>query len=257
LARTVTIGMLVVALAGGPGANRLLAAKKPPRLPTTMLPLRITEVVVRDGELVALGTLGSHSFESPITLTSHPNPNDPDCPILDIALGPIHLNLLGLNVDTSAICVDVIAHAGGGLLGDLLCAVANLLEDGVSLGDILNLLTAQELSRLLDGIADLLTGVLEQATAPAAIAGVSDSTPGACDILNLSLGPIDLNLLGLEVAVDDCDNGPVTIDVTAVPAGGLLGQLLCDLDSLLDSNANATALAIKITQIANAILALI
>jgi hypothetical protein len=260
LGRAAVIGILVTLMAGGPAANYVLAKRptKPPKLPTTMLPLHITEVVVRNGELVALGTLGSHTFESPVTLTAQPNPSDPSCPILDIALGEIHLQLLGLNVDTSEICVDVIAHAGGGLLGDLLCAVANLLADGLSLGDILNLLTAADVATLLDAITDLLNGVLDRATAPAAIVGVSDSSPGACDILNLSLGPIDLNLLGLEVAVDDCHNGPVTIDVTAVPAGGLLGDLLCSLDDLLSGgHADQTAIAALLNQIAAVILALI
>src|SRR5262249_6760022 len=53
--------------------------------------------------------------------------------------------------------------------------------------------------------------------------------PGSCDILNLSLGPINLNLLGLNVALDNCANGPVMVDVTADPNGGLLGSVLCGL----------------------------
>jgi hypothetical protein len=54
-----------------------------------------------------------------------------------------------------------------------------------------------------------------------------------CDILNLALGPIDLNLLGLVVELDDCANGPVTVDITGVP-GDLLGDLLCSIAGLLD-----------------------
>jgi len=54
-------------------------------------------------------------------------------------------------------------------------------------------------------------------------------SPGAdCDILNLSLGPINLNLLGLVVNLDDCNNGPITVDITGDDSG-LLGQLLCGL----------------------------
>ena len=52
----------------------------------------------------------------------------------------------------------------------------------------------------------------------------------ACDVLNLDLGPLFLNLLGLTV-----DLAPVVLDVRAVPgAGNLLGNLLCALVSLLD-----------------------
>jgi hypothetical protein len=52
----------------------------------------------------------------------------------------------------------------------------------------------------------------------------------ACDVLNLDLGPLFLNLLGLTV-----DLAPVVLDVRAVPgAGNLLGNLLCAIVSLLD-----------------------
>jgi hypothetical protein len=251
---------LSFALAGGPAARTSLAAKPgggtKVKLPKTMLPLRITEVVVQNGQLVALGTLGANPVALPITLGTRPNLLDPTCPILDLMIGEIHLDLLGLNVDTSEICVAITAHEGGGLLGDLLCAVANLLSNGLDLGFILDQLTADELETLLDGITDLLNDVLGLATAPSAIAGVSDSTPGACDILNLSLGPIDLNLLGLQVEVDNCNNGPVTIDVTAVPGsllGDLLAGLLCDLDDLLAAGGGGTALATLLNRIANVI----
>ena len=85
-ARATTIAVLTLVMAGGPAAHTALAAKKVRPLPDTMLPLRITDVVVRDGELIARGTLGDTRFESPVTLTSSPNPADPTCPILDIAL---------------------------------------------------------------------------------------------------------------------------------------------------------------------------
>jgi hypothetical protein len=55
-------------------------------------------------------------------------------------------------------------------------------------------------------------------------------TPGACDILTLGLGPLDLDLLGLRVALDE-----VNLLLEAVPgAGNLLGNLLCAVAGLLD-----------------------
>jgi len=55
-------------------------------------------------------------------------------------------------------------------------------------------------------------------------------TPGACSILSLDLGPLDLNLLGLRVALDE-----VVLLIEAVPgAGELLGNLLCAVAGLLD-----------------------
>ena len=45
-----------------------------------------------------------------------------------------------------------------------------------------------------------------------------------CQVLDLTLGPLDLSLLGLIVHLDQ-----VHLDIDADPAGGLLGQLLCGL----------------------------
>ena len=50
----------------------------------------------------------------------------------------------------------------------------------------------------------------------------------SCSVLHLVLGPLDLDLLGLVVHLDK-----VVLDITAVPAGGLLGQLLCSVANLL------------------------
>jgi hypothetical protein len=41
---------------------------------------------------------------------------------------------------------------------------------------------------------------------------------------------LNLNLLGLQVDLDDCNGGPVVVDITAETGrGNLLGNLLCDL----------------------------
>jgi hypothetical protein len=45
-----------------------------------------------------------------------------------------------------------------------------------------------------------------------------------CQVLDLTLGPLDLSLLGLVVHLDQ-----VHLDIDADPTGGLLGQLLCGL----------------------------
>jgi hypothetical protein len=47
-------------------------------------------------------------------------------------------------------------------------------------------------------------------------------------VLHLELGPLDLTLLGLNVILDDCDGGPVVVDINAQRgSGNLLGNLLC------------------------------
>lgn len=234
-------------------------AAKPPKAqpPANMIPLVIEDVVIDPvtGQLFAVGTLGDQSFMSPITLSASPNAADPTCPILHLELGPIFLNLLGLVVETSEICLDITAHPGEGLLGDLLCAVANLLNGGtVPLAAILNgLLEQGVLGDFLGGLTDLLNGALGVATAGNALAAAE------CNILNLAVGPLDLTLLGLQVELDDCNNGPVTVDITAVPGpGNLLGNLLCGLAGLLDApNPNANAIARALNRIAAAIEALL
>ncbi|PRC42580.1 hypothetical protein C6A85_000000109760 [Mycobacterium sp. ITM-2017-0098] len=47
------------------------------------------------------------------------------------------------------------------------------------------------------------------------------SQQASCSVLNLTLGPLDLNLLGLRVQLNQVD-----LVITAIPSGGLLGQLL-------------------------------
>lgn len=74
------------------------------------------------------------------------------CPILNLVLGPLHLDLLGLVVDLNQVVLNISAQPGNGnLLGNLLCAVANLLN-GSQLG---NLGTA-----LLTSLTQLLNNLL-------------------------------------------------------------------------------------------------
>jgi hypothetical protein len=75
-------------------------------------------------------------------------PGTASCSILNLTLGPLQLNLLGLVVNLNEVHLTITAISGpGNLLGNLLCAVANLLNGGVpnigSLSTLLNrILTA-------------------------------------------------------------------------------------------------------------------
>jgi hypothetical protein len=60
-----------------------------------------------------------------------------------------------------------------------------------------------------------------------------------CTILELTLGPLDLNLLGLMVHLDE-----VHLTITANPAGGLLGQLLCSIANAIDLGPVTTLVAL-------------
>lgn len=63
------------------------------------------------------------------------------CTILTLDLGPLHLDALGLVIDLNQINLDITAVPGAGnLLGNLLCAVAGLLDNGGPLTGISGLL---------------------------------------------------------------------------------------------------------------------
>ncbi len=63
---------------------------------------------------------------------------DPNCQILNLVLGPLDLNLLGLTIHLNQVVLNITAVPGAGnLLGNLLCAVANLLNGGGALSTLL------------------------------------------------------------------------------------------------------------------------
>ena len=82
-------------------------------------------------------------------------------------------------------------------------------------------------------------------------AGLTAAQGEVCDILNLVLGPLDLNLLGLEVHLKR-----VVLDIVARPgAGNLLGNLLCAVAGLLDGTGLLNEL--RLANALNRILALL
>ena len=122
--------------------------------------LNVTSFSNQAGQLVALGTvtgtitsalngagttvatLTNQAVALPVTGASG------TCTILTLDLGPLHLDLLGLVVDLSAVHLNITAQSGSGnLLGNLLCAVSHLLDSSAPLGSLSGLLN-NILSRL-------------------------------------------------------------------------------------------------------------
>lgn len=96
------------------------------------------------------------------------------------------------------------------------------------------------------------------AGAPAASTGAARTTSSArslaasCEILNLVLGPLDLDLLGLVIHLDR-----VVLNITAESgAGNLLGNLLCAVAGLLDGTGLANLNQI-LTDLLNSILGIL
>jgi hypothetical protein len=63
------------------------------------------------------------------------------CKILDLVLGPLHLDVLGLVIDLNRVHLTITAHRGS-LLGDLLCDIAHLLDHGGPLSALVKDLNA-------------------------------------------------------------------------------------------------------------------
>jgi hypothetical protein len=114
----------------------------------TTCTLTVTRFKVVNGVHTAVGTIttpggAQFPFEAPVIGARG------SCRILDLTLGPINLNLLGLQVDLSRVDLDITAQSGSGqLLGNLLCAVASLQNPT---GSALN-----QLARLLNHILGAL-----------------------------------------------------------------------------------------------------
>jgi hypothetical protein len=76
------------------------------------------------------------------------------CQVLDLVLGPLHLDLLGLVVDLNQVHLNITAQPGNGnLLGNLVCAIANLLN-GSGGG------TAGAAATLVNSLAAMLNNLL-------------------------------------------------------------------------------------------------
>lgn len=70
------------------------------------------------------------------------------CDILTLVLGPLHLDVLGLVIDLNQLVLTITAVSGAGnLLGNLLCAVAGLLDQTALAG--LNQILADLLNAIL------------------------------------------------------------------------------------------------------------
>jgi hypothetical protein len=119
----------------------------------------VDKFVVQSGQVKAVGSLTGTLTDSlgrvlgSITqaLTWTVSSLDATCEILHLELGPLDLNLLGLVVHLDQVVLDISAEQGpGNLLGNLLCAVAGLLDGGLPL----NIVTSQ-LNVLVDVLKQL------------------------------------------------------------------------------------------------------
>jgi hypothetical protein len=154
------------------------------------------------------------------------------CPILDLTLGPLILNLLGLRIHLEETHLTITADSEGGLLGSLLCSLsgpAPLAQQAAKLT------RAARRSGLATKGVSLAAPLFQRSSGSGSGSGSSLMTSSGavspmviCTVLDLYLGPLDLNLLGLRVHLSGAaPTDPVHLLITADSEGGLLGSLLC------------------------------
>ena len=100
--------------------------------------------LVANGVLTGIVTTATGVSTSVVRTVSLPAAiGDTSCEILHLDLGPLALDILGLQINLSQVILDITAQAGAGnLLGNLLCAVTNLLNSPGPLATLLNSILA-------------------------------------------------------------------------------------------------------------------
>ncbi len=157
------------------------------------------------------------------------------CQILELRLAKLYLNLLGLQVRSSEINLRVTGDSKR-TLGKIFCD----LSEGLKLDkSLLAKRSARSLNRRLDDrplpVLSFKAPLRAQEQESSASARAKDDSvppvpPGSCEILDLILGPLHLDLLGLVVDLYGATpSSPVRVLVTADPNGGAVGSSLCKL----------------------------
>jgi len=129
-----------------------MAPRIPETLPDCTSPLGYEHLTTERRIIQAVGTSpapsptppgtapkGTQQLTLPVDLTQIAG----SCQILDLVLGPLDLDLLGLQVHLDTVHLNITAQSGPGeLVGNLLCAIANLLNGGLPLNTVLGQIAA-------------------------------------------------------------------------------------------------------------------
>jgi hypothetical protein len=199
----------------------------------------VDRFAVRSRRIVGRGTLTARLVDNQGNVQSARRPvtfgvtaQRASCSILTLKLEDLQLTLLGVHVDTSSVNLllyGIERGRNGGVLGRLFCALAD---------STIRLRAQVRAGRHERRVVRSLNSRLKRKPLRAFGATAKLSADGAqtaqqapsCRVLNLVLGPLDLNLLGLVVELyGPSRNLPVTLTITAFPGQGALGDLFCQL----------------------------
>jgi hypothetical protein len=143
--------------------------------------------------------------------------------VLELFVAPVHLDLLGVQVDTSTIRVTITTKSGQGLvLGNVLTELINLFNPPLPEELDIDFLNSR-LAELLATLNEQLPGIPSAEVPPVP---VSEG-----QVVNITVPPLDLNLLGLVV-----ETSPITVNASAEAGNGaLLGNVLTTALKTLDA----------------------
>ena len=156
--------------------------------------------------------------------------------VLLCALTPV-TTLAAQTGSITSLVSGLIANGGGSFTGKLTITGFSVINGVLNATGTLSGTLTDALGNVINTVTNIPVSI--------PLAGVS----GTCQILSLTLGPLDLNLLGLMVHLNQ-----VVLNITAQSGpGNLLGNLLCAVSHLLDSNGALTALSTLLNHILGAL----
>lgn len=163
------------------------------------------------------------------------------CRVLSLNLKDLRLDLLGLIINTSEVNLRITGEPKGGALGKLFCKLSRSLKlskkvRAARVSRSLNRRLKRKPMRVLRFSAAIFPkqqaeqGQTQQDGSTARASQNQPPQNGSCEVLDLVLGPLNLDLLGLVVDLfGENRRNPVRVLVTADPNGGALGSLFCQL----------------------------
>ena len=166
---------------------------------------------------------------APVRFKVVSRPHNGHCNVITLHLAPLDLELLGVQVQTSTINLNITAVRGR-VLGDLFCALSHakvVFPHAAQMARSLNSRLGGHSLRVFSATQSFPAHTVQTRAADQAGAATQGQS---CQVLKVVLGPLHLDLLGLVVDLyGKTRQKPVVVTITADPNKGLLGQILCGL----------------------------
>jgi len=236
LALAATLTALVV-----PAPSALAAAPKAPKPKHLQTRVLVKRFVATKTGLSALGTASTSvngaSTRQTVTLKATTGSS---CQVLSLHLDRLNLALLGLRLDVSTVNLQITGNRAR-TLGALFCKLATATKlrnlagaraAAASLNSRLRRRALQMVSFRANLYPQTARSGASARSASVRAAGSSAPLGPTCPVLDLTLGPLNLDLLGLVVDLyGKTAADPVQVTAVADPAAGILGKALCQIST--------------------------